>query len=176
MHAVSLLFDRHHVFLGEIMSRDGGLERVLLNAEGERQVGPYMSDWQTRGVPIVREVIQATQGDTLEVFFQERVPVRSHEFWTALDRWSERHGMVLLRIPAECMRAWEGLLRLPLTDVERFSMTVALRASDNDHAAWHEAVAEAVGALETKDPSLKKKLIELKKMMTGGLMKKLQEA
>lgn len=176
MNAVSLLFDRHQAFLGEIMSRNGGLERVLLNAEGERQVGPYLSDWQHRGVPIVREVVQVTHGTHADVFYQERIPVRSHEFWTALDRWSARHGMVLLRIPAECMATWEGMLRLPLGEGERFSMIVALRAADEEHEVWHHAVAAALKAMETKDPSAKKKLLELKKMTAGGLMKKLQTA
>ena len=176
MHAVSLLFDRHQTFLGEIMSRDGGLERVLLNAEGERQVGPYLVDWQHRGVPVVREIVQVTQGDHTDVFYQERVPVRSHEFWTALDRWSARHGMVLLRIPAECMTTWEGMLRLPLSDAERFSMIVALRGDDHHHDDWHAVVAAAVHAIETKDPSAKKRLADLKKMTAGGLMKKLQTA
>lgn len=174
MPIASLLFDQRQVFLGEVMTRDGAFERVLLNAEGERKIGPHLTDWQTRGIPVTREVMQ--RGD-VDVFFQERVPVRSHEFFTAFDRWVALHGLVMVTIKSEDVSTWEGMVRLPLDDKERFSMLVAMRnASDEMHASWRDGVAAAGKAMETKDPSAKKKLLELKKMTAGGLMKKLQEA
>jgi hypothetical protein len=160
--------------MGEVMTRDGGLDRVLLNAEGDRKLGPYLSEWQMRGVPIVREVAQRADE---QVFFQERVPVRSHEFETALDRWGSTHDMMVLSIPDECLKTWEKMLRLPFADTERFSMFVTMRvASESDHAAWHDAVEAAMNAVETNDPSAKKKILDLRKKTAGDLMKKLQTA
>jgi hypothetical protein len=176
MTGVLLLFDRSYMFLGEIVTRNGALERVLLNADGEQHLGPYLAEWHVRGIPIVRRVMQPAQGIE-EAFYQERVPNRSHEFHAAFEAWAARSGVVPLDISSECVNTWEGMLRLPLENVERFSMLVTLRAlPDHEHAAWHDAVAAAVTALETNNPSAKKKLLDLRKKTAGDLLKKLEKA
>jgi len=176
MNGALLLFDRAYAFLGEVFTHEGAFKQVLLNADGERQVGPYFAEWQVRGIPIVRRVMQPGQGIE-EAFYQERVLNRSHEFHAALDAWAMRSGMVLLDIQDECLKTWEGMLRLPLENAERFSMLVTMRAlPEHEHAAWHDAVADAVKALETNDPSAKKKILDLRKKTAGDLLKKLEKA
>jgi hypothetical protein len=174
MHRVSLLFGTAQNFLGEVLTRDGGFERVLLNADGEEVIGVYVNDWQLRGIPIVREVMQ--QGNR-RVFYQERIPIRSHEFETALDRWGMTHGTITIVISDMDVRTWEQMLRLPFEDAERFSMIVVMRvAPEADRAEWHASVDAVVKALETNDPSSKKKMLALRKKAAGDLVKTFEKA
>lgn len=174
MHRVSLLFGTTQQFFGEILTRDGGFERALFTTEGEDLFGAHVNDWQLRGIPVVREVMR-NEGE--HVFYQERIPIRSHKFEAALERWGETHGLISVMLPEDRVMVWEQMLRLPFENAERFSMLITMRAASSaDVAVWSKTVSEALRAIETKDPSATKKMLALRKHAAGDLMKTLQKA
>lgn len=163
MDAIALLFDKHHAFLGEVATRDSAMVRVLLTAEGERQIGAHLGDWQTRGVPILREVLVTEPQKHSTVYFQERVQVRDREFLHALRRWAEKHGMALVSVSPEALECWEKITRLPVEPRERFSMIVALRATTNGELdAWKHALQEASKAVEAEEEKMNKAIAALR--------------
>jgi hypothetical protein len=174
MHRVSLLFTTARKFLGEIVIRDGGCEHVLLNADGESSIGAYIEDWRVRGVPVVRHVARHPAG---HVFYQERIPLRSHEFETALEQWGMTHETIALSISDRDIRTWEQMLRLPVEDEERFSMIVIMRvAPEQDRSEWHTSVHAAIRAIDAHDASARKKILALRKKVAADLVKTFERA
>lgn len=145
MDKTSLLFDRAHSFLGEVVTRDGGMTHAMLTAEGEAKLGAQLKDWQMRGVPVLHEVTKSEGKGHAPVFYQERVQTRMSQFLNALHGWVERNGMALVTIGREPQECWEMIVRLPLEPRERFSIIVSIRDAATAEilkckAALHDAV------------------------------------
>lgn len=163
MDATSLLFDSAHAFLGEVTSRDGGMTRVILTAEGEQSVGPHLSDWQVRGIPHVQEVQGRHTSDGSPVFYQERIQVRNSHFLETFRRWLSGHGIALVTVSPDVMAYWENILSLPLEPRERFAMVVTIRdASGNELEEWKTTLHAAHRAVEDEQRSTHEAILALR--------------
>ncbi len=162
-YANALLFDRKYHFLGEVATRDGSLARVMLTTGGEDQIGAYVSEWQTRGVPVLRMIAghgANTQGDA---FYQERVVVRDHGFMDAMKYWLERHGVAVISVAQPALECWERITRLPLEPREQFSMIVAIRTVENSELQkWQESLQEATSMVEVEEAKLQAAIVQLR--------------
>lgn len=171
METTALLFDRNYAFLGEVATRDGVLVRAMLTVEGERQLGAHLTDWQTRGVPVLREVLVTEPEKHSTIFYQERVQVRDREFVQALRHWLEKHGMALVSVNHTALECWERITRLPLEPRERFSMIVTLRgASEENVVAWKRALEEASKAFEIEKEKMNKAIGDLRQRTAKSLV------
>jgi hypothetical protein len=160
MDDIALIFDRSHAFLGEVATRSGILQRIVLTADGERLLEAHLKDWQTRGVPVLREVPGHAGGE--RVYFQERVQTRDAEFVTAVRLWTDSHGLALIHVPSGVFGCWELIVRLPLEPKERFLLLVSLRnATPTDLKECNAALVQAVGAADTEREKAQKAIGQL---------------
>jgi len=157
MDDISLLFDRAHSFLGEVATSSGAMRRIVLTADGEHLLEAHLKDWQSRGVPVLREVTGHA-----EVFFQERIQVRQPEFLDAVQQWIENHGMALISVRPEVFGCWDLIVRLPIEPRERFLLLVSLRGSTpTDLKDCNAALIEAIGAADTERGNAEKAVAKL---------------
>lgn len=174
MTTLSLIFDRNNAYLGEVVTQSGSLNNIILNNEGESKVGAYFSEWSTRGVPVMREVMHTEATGREYVFFQERVQMRQSEFLNALRDWMVQRGMALISITAEALKCWESILRLPLEPKERFMMLLSLRdAVDGEIKIWEETLQEACSAVEIETEKMKKAIANLRAKTAKSLISSL---
>lgn len=140
-----LLFANMSDFLGEVRLRDGAMEHVMLTHTGEERFGAEVKDWQTRGVPVRREIFGTPEHPKDVVFFQERIQPRDRGFAEALALWCSDHQITSVHlsspIHASC---WTTLLRLPFKADERFVvMNAIIDASADELIAWQGFLREA---------------------------------
>ena len=170
MYSTSLLFGHSHAFLGEVLTQDGALQRVLLNGEGEELLGAHFTEWQLRGVPILRDVVKKHHGSEKRVFFQERVQPRASRFLSVLGVWLETRGYMMLSLESDMVEFWEFLSRLPLEPRERFMMIVALKAVSQDQLSeWKRILQDACRAVEGAGQKTDQILHPLRQQTAKGL-------
>ncbi len=171
MENTALIFDRQYALLGEVTSHGGAFGRAMLTVEGERQLGAHVSDWQLRGVPVLREILVTEPQKHSTMYYQERVQVRDAEFIYALRRWLEGHGMALVAVTDDVLRDWQSILRLPLEPRERFSMIVTLRtASAHELESWRAKLALATKAVEKETEKMNKAIADLRERTLQNLL------
>ncbi|MFH1077928.1 MAG: hypothetical protein V1745_01425 [Patescibacteria group bacterium] len=149
MIEATLLFDRHHVFFGEIESHGGAFRHAMLSEAGERRLEPNLREWQVRGVPVLREVARPNVPGHPTVYFQERVQVREQHFLQAARLWFENHGIAAVTVNRDVLRCWSYIAQLPLQPRERFLLLISLRGSRHtDLLACEKTLIEAVEAAD----------------------------
>jgi hypothetical protein len=144
MQEVSLVFDANGRPMGEVVTRDGSFASVTLSAAGEELLATDVKDWQTSGLPVMRDAISHDSGGTTFRMFEDRVLMRDAGFLIALSAWMRGHDFRLLTLPTQGIAAWEKMSALPLTDIERYSMMYAFCAlPEGDIGGWITALEEA---------------------------------
>ena len=140
-----LLFNRDRNFLGEVFTAEGALRRLVLNDRGEQELGPSVKVWQTRGVPVRREIASHDPDGTRHlVFYMEYIAMRLPKFREALGMWATDHAVTSIDLPDDHVSYWETLLRLPLEPAEQFAFLLALRQTPTDLLfEWKTPLEEA---------------------------------
>ncbi len=139
------LFDTERTLLAEIGLRDGALRQVVLTGAGERLLGPHVSHWQTRGIPVTHsiETVQPDGAREVATYFQYVQP-RDVAFQKALEAWAMQRGYCPVEVPDRLLSLWESLARLPLSRSERFAILLAIRLSPPETLAeWKSCLDEA---------------------------------
>ncbi|GMU25394.1 hypothetical protein KJZ71_02430 [Patescibacteria group bacterium] len=129
---IILLFDDGRELLGEIVCEDGAFLCASLAGSGEQLIGPFVRDWQARGisVPGVK-------------------PVRTHDrrFADALHLWANHHRVATVPLSNEYIPYWNRLLRLPFNAAELFTLLVALSETPvGNLPAWDSFLEEGIAA------------------------------
>lgn len=141
---VILIFDSACRHLGEMATRDGRFEGFTFTPDGERALGGKVKEWQSRGLPVLRDVICEEKDATLFTVFEERVLMRERDFLSSFHDWARINGFRAVNVKEHALPCWELLLRLPLSPVERFSMLYATcRMSTDDIVSWQKALRDA---------------------------------
>lgn len=140
---VSLLFDNETRVLGELATNGGTLARILLTAEGERAIGDAVAAWQTEGVPYHRKLVG--------VQYHDKVSVRDKAFLDAVRQWAAVMRLHLVVVGPEVFVCWQLMSRLPLENVQRYSMLVALTGlGPTELAEWRQALTEADAGVQAE--------------------------
>jgi hypothetical protein len=130
------LFDQARNLLAEISLERGAMRHLVLTGAGERLLEPFVSLWQTRGIPIPKTIGDAT--------YYEHVLPRDPGFAEALTTWANRKGFCTLEVSDMVIPLWEMLARLPLEPTERFSFLLAIRLTPlSQLAEWKSCLDEA---------------------------------
>lgn len=171
MDTISLLFDREQALLGEVAVRGGACGNFILTVDGESQLGARMSEWQTRGVPLVRKI--GTSSSEPPAFYQIRVQMRDPKFLDALTEWSMAHGFAVVELAQPALECWELLSRLPLEPRERFAMIVALSGTKTQELAeWRAALEHAATAVSEEADQTQAAINKLWEQTAKDLSKK----
>ncbi|MCA9391314.1 MAG: hypothetical protein KC582_03600 [Candidatus Magasanikbacteria bacterium] len=137
-----LIFGTDQIFLGEFTFEDGALRQSILSTKGEEILGPYVSRWMTRGIPMTRGFV-ADKKSHSEISYQEFIQPRDHEAIMAAYRWWQDHQMFALDLADNLLSYWQRLLRLPFEPQERLAILLAVRATYRESLAeWEECFAE----------------------------------
>lgn len=172
MIMMSLLFNSRRELLGEVTTQKGALTQLTLTREGEQEIGARVQVWQTRGVPIRKEIRSATpDGKRSLVFYKEYIQPRSVKFLAALNMWGSDYGVTIIPLEEKWMSLWETLVRLPLEPQERFAFLVALRHTP-DHLIpeWSKNLADAESIVRHDREAARKTIGTLQKRLSERLM------
>ena len=120
-----ILLDASYALLGEVMLDSGALANVMLTATGETAIGAAVREWQTRGVPVRRELFGTKAHPNDVVFFQERAQPRDRKFGEALAEWAEDRRLIAVWLSAPAMDCWNKVLRLTFEPPERVAVLMA---------------------------------------------------
>lgn len=165
------LFDTNRHLLAEVGLQDGALRQIVLTGAGERSLEAFVSNWQTRGIPVMHS-IEATKPDgahEVATYFSYVQP-RDKHFGESLLAWSKERGFCPMEVPDYLLPLWECLVRLPLEDSERFAMLLAMRLSPKGALAeWKSALDETEMAWHKEREHSRFVLDKLKRKMGGQL-------
>lgn len=149
MEQVSLLFTSAAVYLGELVTRDGSFMQMQLSQEGESRLGSMLAEWQTHGVPKRKDVIKIGKDGFTQILAEERVLPRSERFLSAVWEWARREDILMVTCDERILECWERILKMPLSDQERYAMVYAAsRLPAADIAQWIFALDEAAHAVK----------------------------
>lgn len=149
MRETTLIFGPDAQYLGEIVTKGGAFVQAILAPEGESMLGDALKEWQSLGVPTLREATREEKEGTTFFLYEDRALARDADFLDALRGWAEDAGLRTLTVASDDLHVWELLLRLPLTPVERHSMMyAAIRLSGPERVAWVSALTRACAAAE----------------------------
>ncbi|MCA9385000.1 MAG: hypothetical protein KC662_04815 [Candidatus Magasanikbacteria bacterium] len=123
-----LIFGTDQIFLGEFTFEDGALRQSILSTKGEEILGPYVSRWMTRGIPMTRGFVSDKKSHS-EISYQEFIQPRDHEAIMAAYRWFQDHQLFALDLVESLIPYWQRLLRLPFEPQERLAIMLAIRAT-----------------------------------------------
>lgn len=130
------MFDISRALLAEIGLERGALRQLVLTNIGERVLEPSITLWQTRGIPVPKEMGDAT--------YYEHVLPRDTGFAQALTSWANMNGYCVIDTPDNVIMLWEMLARLPLEPSERFSFLLAIRLTPpSQYVEWKACLDEA---------------------------------
>ncbi len=164
-----LLFDAKHRYLGEVtLSDNGALLSIFLTVKGDEEIGPTVAMWQTKGIPVRQNVNGTAQLN--ETFFVERIQPRAPGFKHAVLAWARESKIAVIDLEDKLMQYWETLLRLPLTESERFAYLIGVcRTSEQKLQEWEtlfEKLRNHDGAEGRR--ALSKLKVKLAKEMTNS--------
>ncbi len=173
---ISFLFGPRCEWLGEVITTQGKMVQFVLTPAGERDIGIYVEEWQTRGIPVKREVaIQQTKGEEI-VFYIDRIQIRDGHFLLAVQRWMEAHGYAVLSITPLMNDVWPVIQHLPLEPREQFTFLVLLRGvSRAEGQAWKEVLHEAEKAVDQEGRISPAGLSRLRAHSSDGFAKALEK-
>lgn len=168
---LSLLFNQTHQLLGEVITEQGALRQFVLNQQGETVLGTICEMWQTRGVPVRKELtVDKADGSREITFYLERVQARTPDFFAALSEWGEEHSIVVLSIQEKTIGLWEMLVQLPLDPSERFAFLIALKHTPPDLLGeWRKALEEAKTSVMKEQEKTNAAVEALQKQMAHHL-------
>jgi hypothetical protein len=165
------LFNTERHLLAEIVLQDGALRQLVLTGAGERVLEAFVSNWQTRGIPVMHS-IEATKSDgahEIATYFSYVQP-RDKHFGESLEAWAKERGFCPVDVPDYLLPLWECLVRLPLEDSERFAMLLAMRLSPRGALAeWKSALDETEMAWHKERERSRSVLDKIKLKMGGQL-------
>lgn len=137
-----LVFGNDQVFLGEFTFQDGAFRQSILSNQGEQVLGPHVSRWMSRGIPMSRGFVSKSKNHN-EISYQEYIQPRDSEAIIAAYRWWQDHQFFAVDIAEVLIPFWERLLRLPFEPQERLAIVLALRATYRDTLdEWKECFEE----------------------------------
>lgn len=137
-----LVFGTDQVFLGEFTFQDGAFRQSILSNHGEQVLGPHVSRWMTRGIPMSRGFVAKNKAHS-EVSYQEYIQPRDPEAIIAAYRWWQDHQFFAIDIAEVLIPFWERMLRLPFEPQERLAIVLALRATYRESLdEWKECFEE----------------------------------
>ncbi len=143
---LTLFFTSSQAWLGEVETTHGALRHVMLSPEGEKEIGSRVRLWQTRGVPVNKEMKTTTRdGQTRKlIFFKEYVQPSSKGFEIAVGKWAMDVGVMTIVLPDELVEFWHRLSALPLEPEEQFALLLALKQTPVDLLGeWQRAISDA---------------------------------
>ncbi|HWQ99664.1 MAG TPA: hypothetical protein VN397_02340 [Candidatus Methylomirabilis sp.] len=168
-----ILLDPSCAFLGEVALESGVFVRVILTDRGEEMIGAAVREWQTRGVPVRRELF-GTKGNPNDiVFYQERVHPRDRQFGEALAQWCGERRIAAVVLPSGVTECWNKVLRLPLEPQERLALLIALSKTDPAMISpWQDFLDEAICVCEAQTSDADAAIGKLRKKAAEGLVKR----
>ena len=156
------LFDAERKLLAEISLDHGRLRHLVLTGAGERLLEPFISLWQTRGIPLPKTI-----GD---VTYYEHVLPRDSGFGDALTSWANVKGFCTLEVADNVLPLWEMLARLPLEPSERFAFLLAIRLTPPSQLAeWKSCLDEAELAWSRERRQSRQAVESIKNKMSAHL-------
>lgn len=170
---MTFLFDTERNLLAEIGLRDGALRQIVLTGAGERMLEAFVTNWQTRGIPVAHsiETVRPDGSHEVATYFQYVQP-RDKAFRHAFEVWAKERGYCPMDVPDRLLVLWEALARLPLESSERFAMLLAIRLSPPESLAeWKSALDEAEMAWGKEHERSRVVLDKIKSKMGGQLAK-----
>jgi len=156
-----IIFDGSGDCLGDLIFEHDLFSQAMLYPKGEEILGGWLEDWQVSGImylhPESANSKIATKG--------EYVPMRSHEFPSALRQWLERRGFYSFIIPESSWELWNNIELLPLTSEEKFQFGILLSGlSQKDQALLKNSLESFLKRLyPTSSPKKKKTSASAKK-------------
>lgn len=169
---VTLIFDQHAAYLGELVTKEGVLRHFVLTQAGERAFGGHVLQWQTRGVPYFKGIAKYRDDGSSEfVSYREYVAARDPAFLKAVHTWIGMHGHQAYDIKDTVLPMWERLLRLPLEPAERFRFLLAMiRTPVSRLTAWQELLVTAERAAQIERVKTQETLAKLKTAVSKHLL------
>lgn len=168
-----ILLDTAYALLGEVMLDSGALANVMLTDTGEKRIGAAVREWQTRGVPVQRELFGTKRHPNDIVFFQERVQPRDRKFGEALLQWAEDQHLIAVQLSSPAMDCWNKVLRLPFEPEERLAILRVLSKTDAAQLSpWHAFLDEAIRACEEEISKTEAAVAKLRQKTAEGLVRR----
>lgn len=169
---VTLLFNQQAAYLGELVTKDGALRHLVLTQAGEQVIGGYVSQWQTRGVPVYKGITKHGDDGVDEcVSYREYVSSRDVAFLKAVHGWMTTHSTQAYDVEESILPMWERLLRLPLEPGERFRFLIAMmRTPVSRLTAWQELLALAEQASQSERAKTQETIAKLKTVVSKHLL------
>ena len=164
-----LIFGKDQVFLGEFTFEQGALQQSLLSTKGEEVLGPYISRWMTRGIPMTRGFVSDKKTST-EISYQEYIQPRDSEAIMAAYRWFQDHQFFAVDLIDSLLSYWQRLLRLPFEAQERLAILLAIRATYRDSLSeWEECFTEVERAFAVESETFEKAKTKATKKATQAI-------
>lgn len=160
------LFDDHRALLAEINLERGAMRHIVLTSTGERALGPFVTLWQTRGLPNPQSIGDAT--------YREYVQPREPRFRDALVSWTGTHHICAIEVPDKAVHLWESLARLPLDPSERFAFLLAIRLTPAEALGeWKSTLDEAEHAWSREEQKTRQTVQGIKQGVKQKMDKRL---
>jgi hypothetical protein len=149
MEQISLFFTSTFGHLGELVTRDGAFVQIRLSQEGESRLGKTFAAWQTNGVSKRKDVIKIGKDGFTQIVAEEQILPKSAGFFSAVWEWARREKILMVTCNTQPLECWERILKLPLSNQERYAMvSAASRLPATDIAQWMFALDDAAHAIK----------------------------
>jgi len=102
----SVIFSADSSFLGELMTRSGGLTGLIMSRDGDELLGPHVEAWQVMGL---------CQDETMT-----SVKLRDERFLEAFGMWCGNNGCKLVTLMPSQIELWNVVQSSRLSDEERY--------------------------------------------------------
>lgn len=167
---MTFLFDPGRNLLAEISLDRGCLRHLVLTAAGEREIGSFVAQWQTRGLAVPRTINLDGPEERSSATYYEYVQPRDGKFEAELNDWANRHGLCAISVEDRVIPLWEMLARLPLEASERFAFLLAIRLTPPERLVeWKSCLDEAELAWSKERQQAKKTVQQIKSKMESHL-------
>ncbi|MBP9868954.1 hypothetical protein KBC59_00130 [Patescibacteria group bacterium] len=145
MSELYFIFDESGIHLGELSSQRGTLGSFILTPDGDHVLGGVIAEWQTQGISFLQDKTFQQKDGVERVTTKKSVHPRDAEFVEAVRAWCHDRQYHMFVATPQSLQAWQQLLRLPLSPVERFSMLYAFSAlPESETDGWMSALQDAV--------------------------------
>ncbi len=172
INMLSLLFSATRELLGEVHIQQGALSRVTLTERGESFIGPQVLLWQTRGVPMRKEMDRVLEdGSSERIVFTDYIHTNDARFSAALERWCHQYQMAVLTLSNEMIPCWEMLAQLPFEQEERFAFLIAIQHTPTAHLdEWRHSLQEAQVLISHHRDETRRAIDHVKARMSRSLL------